>query len=400
LSVTTRRSYVNSAILMLASTTYFLLNYFLKWPILAGTYLGAEPKFLDLHQTFQQVECVEAALNQEISFNQGAVECGYVYSRPLYFFVSWLDLQPQNLVLLGLILGLLLVWFLAIIAHIGSMTTSIQSTLVAALLICSPPIMLLFERANVDTVIFLLVIAAAFAVSRGYKFYSLVILVICTLIKFYTLPIVWILWALMEKWKRATLLVPLLLVSLYVTSDLLRTAEKSPYPTDAAFGNAILGKYLQSGASNRLIDFFVGIATVVLCWVVLRKLATFNSMMNRNIFSSFSLQIREACFWLFSAVFISCYLPTSNWDYRLVFLLGQILILWSKLPELSSRTTKIVAQFLLIASMWLSFSFGIVQVLGDVAIGVLFVTTLILWKQNWKSRLSVWQKKYGPHNLA
>jgi hypothetical protein len=75
-------------------------------------------------------------------------------------------------------------------------------------------------------------------------------------------------------------------------------------------------------------------------------------------------------------------------------LLGQILILWSKLPELSSRNTKIVAQSLFIASMWLSFSFGIVQVLGDVAIGVIFVATLILWKQNWKSRLAVWQNKY------
>lgn len=385
--------YLNAVILTLICTAYFTCNYLLEWPILAGKFLGIKPIFVDLQQTLKQVACVETTLNRSISFSQSAVDCGFVYSRPLYEFILILDLQPQDVLWLGLVLGLLLIWSLVVIAHIGSMTLSGRRTLLATLLICSPPIMLLFERANIDALIFLLLVAACFSVYKGYRFFALIVLLICTLMKFYTLATVWIVWALMKKWKRITLLAPLLSISVYVLLDLLRTASNSPYPTAAAFGNAILGKYLQSGPTNRLIDLILGLLAVAVCWVILRRVFVTNLSRLAMSFSNVSPRLDESLFWLSSAVFICCYFATSNWDYRLVFLLGQILVLWPKILNASSQRGVIIFRALFVATFWLSFNAGRAQVFGDVAIGVIVVLTLMLWKENWRTGFEVWRER-------
>lgn len=75
---------LNTVILTLICTTYYTLNHLFEWPILAGQYLGAKPRFLDLQQTLNQVECVETAVKRGASFARSTVDCGYVYSRPLF----------------------------------------------------------------------------------------------------------------------------------------------------------------------------------------------------------------------------------------------------------------------------------------------------------------------------
>lgn len=182
-------------------------------------------------------------------------------------------------------------------------------------------------------------------------------------------------------------------MSLYVLGDFLRIADNSPYPTKAAFGNVILGKYLQSGSSSRLVDFIVGAIAVLICWAVLRRFIVSNPSILRMIDSNVSLRLNEAVFWLSSTIFVCCYSITSNWDYRLVFLLGQILILWPKIPNVIPQRWVFLVKALLLGSLWLSFNSGVLQILGDLVIGLIYVLIVMLWTENWKLVFEVWRER-------
>lgn len=377
---------VYAIFLTFSVTSFFIINYVLHWPILAGKYLGAEPKFLDLNQTLNQIYCVEGTVKLGVTFSTAAEECRYVYSYPLFFILSWLKFTEQDILWVGIVLGTALVLIMSLFSFLVGMTTTSGRTFISFCLICSPPVMLLFERANIDIFIFILAMFSCYTLSRNWKVLTFMVLALCTIIKFYTLPVLWIMWIMMRSTSKKWTLLPLCLFSSFIFLDYSRTTRYSPYPTEAAFGNAILGKYLQSGMTNRMTDLLIGLVAVSFCWWLVNRYFMDHCKVLISQFSDSANRLLTSIFWVTSTIFIVCYLFTTNWDYRLVFLVVQILLLWPFISTAISFTIQILTKIIFVASIWLSYNAGIFQILGDIGVGIVFVINLVFWVLNFRNK--------------
>jgi hypothetical protein len=285
----------------------------------------------------------------------------YVYGRVLagitWQFPLILDLMP-HLSLIAALMGLTLVVAIALSLS-QDPSISISRGIVISWLVFSPPVLLLLERANIDIVIALLVIIASVGLTRGWWLLAVLVLFISSVIKFYTLPLLWFLALSLEsRIGRFFALATASFSTVIILQDVLRVSSRIPDGGYVQFGFPVLVHYFERlGVQDTFGVFkYLGLVVPVVIAVFVAHSTKLKPLILRYKLKD-RVSLIEVISTISGIVFLACYLTGLSFDYRLVFLLiaGVAYIL-------RDRTTTAVSAILwtlLAVSLWGSTALGL-----------------------------------------
>jgi len=196
---------------------------------------------------------------------------------------------------------------------------------VGFIVLLSPPIELLLQRGNLDAFIFILVFFSSILILRN-KFFLSLLLSVCSLIKFYTFPLLVYLSILYTLKRRKKFISQIYLFVIFLVC-IIDIRNVSYFPSDAQnfFGSPIFGEYLSFLAygpgshGNLFISQALGLLFYLLTCKAFAKISRiikiypviYDSKSNNKPLVLFSINF---------LIFISCYFAGLNIDYRLVFI--------------------------------------------------------------------------------
>lgn len=330
------------------------LNYLWDWPLVKLANQRA-PHFVDLKVTLESIECAKSA-DPSSSLEALYLTCNYIYGSPLLVFGKYLSLPSLNTTFYAWVLLILSSSLIGAITYL-SINNFKKALIVVSLIICSPAISLLFERANIDTIIFILVILSAWLYARKRFFLSITIIFGVTLLKFYTLFLLLILVFLYINKKNYYILIPITTITvLSVFLDLARIG-KIPAGGRAQFGTGVFSWYFDviGFYLDKAIWILIGVGiTFTFTYLFTKTSNDYNSALSSK-FNFRSSSASEVALGWSSLIFLSCFLVGFNYDYRLVFLaFGGFLIL-----RFNSSTKKYLWATIYCISLWGSIGLGL-----------------------------------------
>jgi hypothetical protein len=246
-------------------------------------------------------------------------------------------------------------------------------------IVLSPPIMLIADRANVDILITVLALFAAFALNRSYFYLAVILLFFTVLIKFYTLPTLFVFFLYAKDMKRRLFLVlSIVFAFVLIRKDLAFVSNLVGNENERQFGINVWSSYLYDFNTFKpfatylpVIDyliFFLCICFVLYC----QRNKEF-----RLIEIGKTLDInKNAVFTLFATISITVFVAGTSVDYRLLLLIIPTSVLINNsIFRFSAKELFI----LLLVCLWLSFPSGGLEPIGDLAVEILVaVLTLIM----------------------
>lgn len=241
----------------------------------------------------------------------------------------------------------------------------------------SPPLILLYERANLDLLIFSLVLIGLMLYINNRKSMALFILTLTVLFKMYTLPVFFILflWEKSRFARQGILLISSVLFCyvafVFFSNNSGRDFEAgSPF---GAFGLKVIGNSIAQLTGFGLFRL-LGIGVLILlswpCFGQVLKNKEYpreNGIDDSNNLIGFS----------FLAIFLLMYVTNMNYDYRLIFLVPTVLI-----PGI--LTLRFMVSYVIV--FFFSINLGGLQIVGDIFMvaliyDLLMVTIGHLWKR-------------------
>lgn len=371
-STTYRRFiFLNLTIVVFAS-----IQVLTDWSLLKYWKMAGTVRFMDLNLVLQSADCYEnEGLN--VYSHQIGEKCAYNYGSTLIRILSFLKIGESSTFIFGLFAILVISISLSLVELVSRKKTFAQYTFILALIL-SPPILLLMERGNVDTLILACLIVVIALIIRNKILLAFIVIALITLFKFY--PIVLFGLILIKIKKRWVSLVALGLISL-VSFQVFNDISQGPGYINifwASFGSPIWGIY--AGYIGIDIKYELSIILGACIFLVLLFLVngllkrTKSSIPRERIFDSEGV---ETLFTYTSTIFLFCYLLGMNFDYRLVFFLicNLILIFASNL----STPLITVLKVLLIPAFWFSYNLHELQPVGDLSLALLVaINTLAL----------------------
>ena len=350
----TNKNIKNIIAYILYSNVLTYLNYLLDWPLVRLANLRI-PNFIDLKAVLLSIECAKSA-DPSSSLDSIFTTCNYIYGSPLLFFGKYLGLNSVNT---GFYAWLLLVISSSLIGLFTYLSISNfkKSLIVVSLIICSPALSLLFERANIDVMIFILVILSAWLYARKQFVISIAIIFIVTLLKFYTLFLLLILIYFHISKKNYYVLIPITAITaLNVIFDLVRI-EKVPAGGRAQFGTGVFFWYFDAVGIHidKAIWILIGIViTLTVTYLLMKVPQDYVSILSSK-FNFRSSNTTEVAIGWSSIIFLSCFLVGFNYDYRLVFLAFGGLLLFQD----NDSTNKFLWEITYFIALWGSSGIGL-----------------------------------------
>jgi len=363
----------------LLSMAGFIFSFFLYQLMNGWFFLGrTTTNFGDLNYV---VNCGNrSGLNSNYFSDNGC--SGYMYGSLILRLVEVFGINNQQVYIIGL---LFFIGFSVIFSSLAiSSNNRVLSLVVGLIILFSPPVELILQRANIDALIFILVYVSSELILRHKFGYAIFLLSICSLMKFYTLPLliaISLLYAVKQK-KRIRSQVYLVFVLLICVIDIKNV---SYFPGDAQnfFGAPIFGEYFQYliyGPNTHSNLFISGLLGILLYWIFCYFFYRLSSVVPvYPSISNVSFNRKPlVLFSMFFFVFASCYLAGLNIDYRLVFIAVPILTFfnlkieggsWFKIPLL--LTTFLV--------LYTSYNTYIFQPIGDFFILLLIAYFTVLF---------------------
>ena len=387
--------------------TLTFLNYLSDWWVFrvsgsSEVKIRESSDFADLMWIKSSVACYRKVGDSLYLYDEN-VPChlGYFYGSTLIKFFEMVKLDSVSIVWLGRVLTILFCIGLGVIAS-KIATDKGSHKLFIVFLLFSPGIWLLLERANLDILIFLLLLIGNQLFGKGHEISGMLLIALSALFKFYTLPVLLVLIVITKK--RITRIVGTLVTLLVFPKVLLDiTSITNPgFPSTwyISFGIESIGLYinlfLEHVNQNRFIlngleVKLVGYVTLILAVILFSK---FGRIQIKSISRALEISPDFAAwsflrngFWIFGTTSISCYLAGMSYDYRLSFLAvaGLSLVALARNKKISINGLP----FLLIVATWCSGSFlpstslvlsGLIQLTGDIAffiLSIFFILTLI-----------------------
>jgi hypothetical protein len=350
--------------LMLGSTfvAIYLANFFLAWPttlwgdISNGSYLFGDFAWLSSWSTNCSVNVAFPHLFSV--FSQIDSTCpGFSYGATLLILLSVFPIAWEYYIPAAITVGLIAVFVLGCFLASAYRLNFWQKVLVC-LAFFSPGTYLLFERGNLDLVIFVLIVLAAALLGNGGFLSGFFVIIFATLLKFYTLPLV-LLVALLSKNSRERFVTTVfsLLTFTWVLIDFNRGPGLPEYGT-VQFGYPVLGHYFEwLDISVQPLPSLIGFLAPWLVWALLvlfgrRAGKGFETRLTQSISN---LQ-NDYAFLLTAVVFCAMFFVGLSFDYRLIFLAlaGVSLILKSSF----SRKIEIALWVSLFIALWGSGAIG------------------------------------------
>jgi hypothetical protein len=342
----------------------YLVNFLLAWPttrwgdISNGTFLFGDFSWLSTWSTECRVDVALPQLFSIYSQIDSSQTCpGFNYGTTLIILLSIFPIAWEHYIVAALIVGLLSVltlgYFLA-----SNYNMSFWQKVLVSLAVFSPGTYLLFERGNLDLVIFLLLVMAGVLLGRGSFFPAYFVLVFATLLKFYALPLV-ILVSLLSSNLRQRIFTTVftLLTFAWVILDFSR-GQILPVYGPVQFGYPVLNHYFEwLGLSLDPLPNVIGFLTPVLVWVVLVLIERKAGTGYQNRLSQSIEALREDYAFVFTAItFCAMFFVGLSFDYRLIFLAlaGVALVLKSSF----SKHIKLALWLSLFVALWGSGAIG------------------------------------------
>jgi len=279
------------------------------------------------------------------------------FKRPMNYPRIWLLLSyfgfgKSHTFWTGIILGCL--FFIACLSYIGYVSRfDYRKIGLYVLVFCSPVVMLLVERGNIDIVIFALVVA-------GIKFrnqlaWFLSIIFFASVLKLYPLCLFVFGWRKERKERIIFLIFSLLLVCylFYNMADFSLISKGTPREVGCSYGRNVIFTFasrmvmFSPSMKKLLVDFFPN-ATVffTLCMGAITAYKTSLPIVDENEKLGFG-------FLSGAAIYCFTFIIGNNFDYRLSFLIFTIpmLFLWSK-----ERKSSVIYKSLFFSVLWLMWS--------------------------------------------
>lgn len=337
--------------------------------------------FTDLASVLGSVDCYRQIGFQIYEYPIGH-GCAYNYGSFLMRFISFFGLGKNE----TLEIGFVFIFFFAILVGFAVYFLKIseyKSLIFLGFVVFSPPILLLFERGNLDILIYALILIAALASGRRWINISLIIIFITTLFKFYSL-VLYLFLTTMQKANRA---IPFFVIAITGMFQILEDYERGPGFINivwVSFGGPVAGLYLGYLGIDLpyiwsiLFGLFLLLIAVFSIYSLSRSASLFADLHIEKLFPNSYL--REI--YVFNLVtHVTCYVLGMSFDYRLVFLATSCVLLIFN-DQVSKNYQRILAVALLV-TLWTSANILFLQPLGDIIIGILTAFFTIQVFQFW-----------------
>jgi len=310
------------------------------------------PYFVDLKILLCGIDAIRENINPyTVSCLDGSPFFNYPY---IWGFLSFLPfITTSNLIYIGL--GLALTLFSTLYFYIGKI--NFIDAIIYTLLFLSPAIMLGVERGNCDLIIFLLLLIPLFY-KNSHSLFAFVILITGMLKLFPIGASICILNDVISKIKKSfclfiSVIVIFLIYLVLMKENILLVSQKTPRP----FGGSSYGlwaipemffRHFRHYPSFAVFIFFILKMLILLAFIIFYRYA--NKIVKTLIIDSGS---KGMSYIIGAGIFITTCLIGYNWEYRLIFLLLTIPQILSWIGE--KKLMAIGLLFLSILIVWQSF---------------------------------------------
>jgi hypothetical protein len=351
----------NTVIWVFSTYLFFVVMQLTTWLPLRFWAAWGGGNFLDTWPVLKYADCYKL-IHNDVYLSQGSCP-GYLYGRPLLQFLSYFGIGESDTKLVGFILMLIVA---IIFGWLQKVTDDKSNSYLLALVIVSPPVMLLVERGNADIFIASLVILACIAFTKDFKYLAYILISVTIIFKFYTAPVLVIFLLFDKKYRTRAVGAVLLILATYSAVHDIRITQ-TPYPSGALgqFGASVWGKYLDLTdrtwfASTIPLAIDVAFLLAAIITVAIIKKLSHQDLFERNFIAVPGIQI---LFLAISSIHIGCFFLGTSFDYRLIYLTIATL-LGSKLGVLSPVAVK-ASLINMLCCLYLSYPSGGLQPIGD-----------------------------------
>ncbi len=331
-------------------------------------------------------------------------ECyNYYYGKPFVYVIDLLKLNYNNYQWFGWVQILALSYFLA---FMYKSLIRIYSFKVVAVLILSPPIFLLASLGNSDIIVICVVFISIKILRKpNYVFFSFLLICFVTVIKLYTLPILFYYMLLIKNKVQKILSLLIFMGVIFSVANSQFTVGSSALQRlnyNSSFGISVFGSWLSAPQVKSLFHpispisrWMIGlIVTILLVTIHYHFFHKFKYPLINND-KKHSNEFNELI--TVSIVCLTLYAVGTSFDYKLVWF---IWLLASCSELVSDHKVSKLFLFSAIGSVWLSYSalsiikyfdgFYVLQPLGDIFVGIqisiivyrLYPILKIYFKQN------------------
>ena len=329
-------------------------------------------KFGDSWLILSWSDCYKEIGLEVYNINHGVCS-GYIYGHPLLTILSKSGLNATNAEILGYLFMLLISVCLGFI--LKNLIVA-QKTFVAILIFASPPLMLLVERANFDSIMFILILISALTFYKGYENISLFPLALASVIKFYAFPVFLVYFFFSKNLQNRIFIFTFTIISgTSIYLDLSRIESSFPSSGPGMFGMSIWARYLEQPAPNHVLsenmNQLLGLIIFALFIILSLKYKKINLLLNNS--NSIPDSVYKFCFIIFFTVHLSCFCFGMSNDYRIIYLLFTTMFFLSAINSSYNLPHINIWLTLIILFLWLSYPSDGLQPIGDLIIEVITV---------------------------
>lgn len=323
---------------------FYGLQYRYQWLLLRYTLLSAGENNADFRWIVESANCHK--ILSVAPQSNGPCEY-YVYGRSLSVIIKILQLDSSNSNLFGYILALSgLATFTASICFLFAIKKlNTVQYLVSILILFSLPVQLLIQRANIDILIFILLLVIS-CYKKSNSILPIVLISVTAIWKFYTLPLL-LVYTLLYIRKRNLVITSLVVIlsvilclrDLSVVGDLIDQGGIGQFGFMAIYKNL-----LNIGLSKTSSLFlFITIICIIICTFYIKKSYLITTKPSKPVI-------------IFGVTFLSCFFGGLNYDYRLVFAIPAVIL--SSGANFSFKLRKNVPNIILIISFMFTCEIG------------------------------------------
>ena len=356
----------------------------------------------DLRMTLGFVDCVPKYGLRIYETSTPDPSCGSVGYG--YFFLKLLSLigiGSQHLSIIALILSLMFVLVLTFNSFNIGPLSNIHPILIL-LLFFSPVVWMLLSHLNIDILLYALIGLALRLESKGKSLYSILLIFITSLIKFFTLPFMYLLVARFMLLRKTNLFARIIAFSLVVLStlnaffDMRRIQWNNSMFAEGIFGvfgvisssnwiELLCQKFLSqeivfTEAFKYLLAYCIFLFALISSYIFAFKFSKTNKRFQKQFAFDSNLVAHPSRLYLlyFGIPFLSLYFSDLNYDQKLIFL-GLAL---TPTMGLLTQNSRYVLFCFLFSSLWFTlfypktFSqtiYNWIQLIGDLSLGVVTV---------------------------
>ena len=351
-------------------SSYYLASSLTNWQLISN--VKGQTLFGDLNLILSYSKCHN---NESSALLVSQCESSFVYGQSLLTIMKFLDINHTFVNVIGYCFMIVTLICAIELFRLIKPFPSFKHEIVTILYLASPPVVLLFERGNLDSLIFILTTISVFLFLKKYSLLSQFLIFLATIIKFYPILIAYINYRLSKNKviKIGNLL--LLIFSILFTITFLFTVNLQfiPNPTRVAFGSSLFGKSLNQlfGIDiSRIWQLLIGVMLLILSYIFLSIVSKKYSLLAEYKFKLVSLSpTSKYILFVYSSVYFFTFFLSMNFDYRLIFLLPIYCIILSM-----QFKYKMYFVLISISSVWFSFQIYKLEIIGDL---FLFLFTFI-----------------------